>query len=434
VNTALLRVAHLSIAVVLVAVAWPDNVGAQPVIVRAYTDAPYFDLVPGQRVNIIFTVDANGADISAITFPLKFTFGGQNIIGPIEEYGPDTAATFSYSSYAQQVFENRPFNLTMAQDFTDNPDTLLWGALDFDGNGWTGSGEFCRITLEPADTGTVIIEPTLVAPAGGGYIMVLDQYAAELPVDWEDAVLSFPQKPGAVQIAVRTSYDNDSLYLGGRGAIVFNVDWAGNEIAAISYSLGFNFSNGNVIGPISETPIPPGAEFAYSAYAKQVFESLPFNENMGQDFTDGFDTLLFGAIDFGSGGWRKNAELARISFTPTDTGVITIDSFFMPPASTPIGVLDVNANELPFIWSGATITAAPCPVLMGDVNVSGEVNSSDLIYYVNYIFKSGPEPQPRRESGDVNCTGGLTGGDIIYLVNYMFKGGPAPCTCFGSKI
>ena len=71
---------------------------------------------------------------------------------------------------------------------------------------------------------------------------------------------------------------------------------------------------------------------------------------------------------------------------------------------------------------------------MGDVNDNGLVNSSDLIYYVNYIFKSGPEPQPRRAAGDVNCTGGLTGGDFIYLVNYLFKGGPAPCACFGSKI
>jgi len=412
----------------------PDNVSAQPVIVRAYTDAPYFDLVPGQRVSIIFTVDANGADISAITFPMRLSFSGTNIIGPIEQDGPATAAAFSYSSYAHQVFENTPFNGLMGADFTDNPDTLLWGGLDFGGGGWTGSGEFCRITFEPADTGTVIIEPTHVAPAGGGYIMVLDQYAAELPVDWVDAVLSFPQQPGPVRLDVETSYRNDSLYLGGRGAIVFNVDWAGNEIAALSYSLGFDFSNGNVIGPISETPIPPGAEFAYSAYAQQVFESLPFIEAMGQDFTDNPDTLLFGATDFGGGGWKQNAELARIYLSPTDTGVITIDSVLVPPASTPIGVLDVNANELPFIWSGATITVAPCPVLMGDVNVSGEVNSSDLIYYVNYIFKSGPEPQPRRESGDVNCTGGLTGGDIIYLVNYMFKGGAPPCACFGSKI
>ena len=418
----------------LVVVTMPDNVRAQPVIVRAYTDAPYFELVPGQRVNIIFTVDANGADISAITFPLKFTFSGQNIIGPVVEDGPDTAATFSFSSYVPQVFENRPFNSLMGQDFTDNPDTLLWGGLDFGGGGWTGSGEFCRITFEPVDTGTVTIEPTLMAPVGGGRIIVLDQHALELPVDWMDAVLSFPQQPGTVQIAVKTSYDNDSLYLGGRGAIIFDVDWAGQEIASLSYSLDFDFSNGNVIGPISETPIPPGAGFAYSAYAQQVFESLLFFEAMGQDFTDNPDTLLFGATDFGGGGWRKIAELARISFTPTDTGVITIDSVLVPLASTPIGVLDVNANELPFIWLGATITVAPCPVLMGDVNDNGLVNSSDLIYYVNYVFKSGPEPQPRREAGDVNCTGGLTGGDIIYLVNYLFKGGPAPCACFGSKI
>jgi hypothetical protein len=71
---------------------------------------------------------------------------------------------------------------------------------------------------------------------------------------------------------------------------------------------------------------------------------------------------------------------------------------------------------------------------MGDVNVDGIVNASDLIYMVNYIFKSGPDPLPERSAGDVNCSGGLGATDIIYLVNYIFKSGAPPCACFVRRI
>jgi hypothetical protein len=75
-------------------------------------------------------------------------------------------------------------------------------------------------------------------------------------------------------------------------------------------------------------------------------------------------------------------------------------------------------------WKGTLMT--------GDVNVSASLTSADIIYLVNYVFKSGPQPLPVVQSGDVNCSGspaapGITSADIIYLVNHVFKGGPVPC-------
>jgi hypothetical protein len=79
----------------------------------------------------------------------------------------------------------------------------------------------------------------------------------------------------------------------------------------------------------------------------------------------------------------------------------------------------------------------PCPtwvgsLMTGDVNVSGNLTSADIISLVNYVFKSGAAPLPVVQSGDVNCSGspsapGITSADIIYLVNYVFKSGPLPC-------
>lgn len=63
----------------------------------------------------------------------------------------------------------------------------------------------------------------------------------------------------------------------------------------------------------------------------------------------------------------------------------------------------------------------------GDANASGgNANLTDIIYVVNYVFKSGPAPNPTCR-GDANGSGGnpnLT--DIVHLVNYVFKAGPVP--------
>lgn len=61
----------------------------------------------------------------------------------------------------------------------------------------------------------------------------------------------------------------------------------------------------------------------------------------------------------------------------------------------------------------------------GDCNSDGIHNSGDIIWLVNYIFRSGPSPSPL-EQGDVNCDGVVTSADIIFLVNYVFKSGPPP--------
>jgi len=69
-----------------------------------------------------------------------------------------------------------------------------------------------------------------------------------------------------------------------------------------------------------------------------------------------------------------------------------------------------------------------CPILVpGDLNSSGTSTSADIILLVNYVFKSGPEPEPAVEAGDINCNGSISSADIILLVNFCFKGGPAPC-------
>lgn len=73
-----------------------------------------------------------------------------------------------------------------------------------------------------------------------------------------------------------------------------------------------------------------------------------------------------------------------------------------------------------------------CQGATGNVNgdLADEVDLSDLIYLVNYLFLDGPAPDCPEEAninGDTEGTIDLS--DLIYLVNYLFLGGPATAAC-----
>jgi len=62
----------------------------------------------------------------------------------------------------------------------------------------------------------------------------------------------------------------------------------------------------------------------------------------------------------------------------------------------------------------------------GDANGDEGINVADAVYLINFIFKSGPEPNPSG-AGDADCDGSLNIGDAVYLINYIFRSGPEPC-------
>ena len=65
---------------------------------------------------------------------------------------------------------------------------------------------------------------------------------------------------------------------------------------------------------------------------------------------------------------------------------------------------------------------SPC-VKCGDLDHSGGIDISDVVYLVTCIFVCDPIPP----EGEVNCDGYIDISDVVYLVMYIFGGGPAPC-------
>jgi hypothetical protein len=64
----------------------------------------------------------------------------------------------------------------------------------------------------------------------------------------------------------------------------------------------------------------------------------------------------------------------------------------------------------------------------GDANGDKIINSADVVYLVNFLFKAGPAPNAY-QAGDVNGDGVINSADVVCLINYLFKDGPMPVGC-----
>ena len=65
----------------------------------------------------------------------------------------------------------------------------------------------------------------------------------------------------------------------------------------------------------------------------------------------------------------------------------------------------------------------------GDVNNDGLLNTNDITYLIEYLFKGGPGPIHSSSADVDNCSGVINVADLTYLVNYLFEGGAPPVCC-----
>jgi hypothetical protein len=64
----------------------------------------------------------------------------------------------------------------------------------------------------------------------------------------------------------------------------------------------------------------------------------------------------------------------------------------------------------------------------GDGNGDKIINTADVVYLINFLFVSGPEPNIFK-AGDANGDRQINSADVVYLINYLFIGGPSPVDC-----
>jgi plastocyanin len=135
-----------------------------------------------------------------------------------------------------------------------------------------------------------------------------------------------------------------------------------------------------------------------------------------------------------TGTWK---ELVDITILGKKSGqVVSADAVKMVPEnhtmdSEYFGSVEFLLSDIPQITF--TNISTPPSYLCGDANSDSNVNVSDAVQIINYVFIGGAAPDPLA-AGDANCDGNVNVSDAVWVINYVFIGGNAPCDTDGDDV
>jgi hypothetical protein len=141
------------------------------------------------------------------------------------------------------------------------------------------------------------------------------------------------------------------------------------------------------------------------------------------------DPLYFLAMNFGQAGIIPPAKglYCRMFYHVDGPGTLTFRTA-VDSTGGPVLMNDYYGSSVPINWppEGEVGSFEITAIQPGDANRDEQITVSDVIFLINYFFKSGFSPIPLI-AGDANCDGQVTVSDVVYLINYLFKSGPPPC-------
>ncbi len=120
-----------------------------------------------------------------------------------------------------------------------------------------------------------------------------------------------------------------------------------------------------------------------------------------------------------------NTPLTTYSFT--DNGNSTASMTATGQSSELYTVHEVHyiATDAAGLADTAMMRYIVVPFIRGDANTDGQMDMSDVMYIINYLFKQGPPPTID-EAADANYDYRTNILDADYLIGYFFKQGPPP--------
>ncbi|MFH2055585.1 MAG: dockerin type I repeat-containing protein [bacterium] len=196
--------------------------------------------------------------------------------------------------------------------------------------------------------------------------------------------------------------------------------WADDTVEA--YNLGLKVTG-------------PGAEYFRISSIVHSGPCNPAFNTPSHVYSGDTNAVIFGWVDF-TGGFpcvSPQGQLATIYLQVDPAAPIgataSLDSTFVAPAGFFVFVLAPAFQVTPQFYNGSEdgeVTIVLGVAQCGDADGDGEINISDAIFLIQYIFAGGPAPSPLF-IGDADCSGGLNISDVVYLINYIFAGGPVPC-------
>ncbi|TFH65302.1 MAG: hypothetical protein E4G91_02975 [Candidatus Zixiibacteriota bacterium] len=153
------------------------------------------------------------------------------------------------------------------------------------------------------------------------------------------------------------------------------------------------------------TPVPPDGEVGlpYSWKLETIGGVTPYHW-----------TLLGGDLPYGL---EFNGDtIGTVTGTPTWAATFYYNAIVTDSDSPP------KSQTISFAHTIGNAVAHP---VCGDANADEDIDISDAVYLIAYIFSGGPAPTPTIR-GDADCTGSIDISDVVYLVSYIFAGGSTP--------
>ena len=227
-----------------------------------------------------------------------------------------------------------------------------------------------------------------------------------------------------------------------------------NQNATLDDIISFNTVEAGVY-TISASPKPAGAKSVETFSLELTFGSAPYRfAEQSAMASSGFDFDLYpfggSPVSPPSGTWVYSAaptlswqgsgsfdvQLATdIEFTSIiATATVDGNSYQVSPLDTSVAdlyywrVKPEGQSEYETLYP-FNLALVDC-IRRGNVNhdPAGQIDISDLVYLVDYMFTGGPAA-PNFDEANVDGFVGIDISDLVFLVDYMFTGGPEPPPC-----
>ena len=117
--------------------------------------------------------------------------------------------------------------------------------------------------------------------------------------------------------------------------------------------------------------------------------------------------------------------IANLVFNMTEPTKFGVDTTSNMSIELPLNVATTSAYGYTPMWKGCTCEQLE---ILGDLNRDYDVNLSDVVYLLNYLFGKPCNWTLKSVTvADFNCDGHALLSDLVSLINLVFKSQPIPC-------